>query len=102
MKIKFLLFALFLIVYLGGSLLFYAKGRKDLIKASFKGTIEKITYDEKSIADVYVKGEKHHLTILGKEFKQRVRVGDFIEKKTGVAFYTIKKPATGEIINFKF
>jgi|GEM_PF-1381744 len=89
-------------IFFSASLFLAYKGRSNLVSTAFEGKIDSISYDEKMIPTVFVKGIRYHLTPLRKEFVQKVRVGDFIEKKSDQACYIITKQKTEEIINFEF
>ncbi|MCX2432340.1 hypothetical protein [Pedobacter sp. GR22-10] len=102
MKINIWFAIVFFGLFFGITAVMYFNGRKELESINFSGIIEKLSYDEKNIPDVTVKGITYNLTPLRKEFKEKVRVGDLIEKKKGISVYKVTKQQTGEIINFAF
>lgn len=100
--IKIVLVVLFFALFLGGSLILFYNGKKTLLKSSFGGKIEKITYDEKNIADVTINNVEYNLTPLRKEFKQEVMVGDSLVKIKNQSYYKVIKQGTGREIKFDF
>lgn len=95
-----------LIVFLGSFLainLFIFKGHKNgLINSAFKGRIDSLEIGDKGIPSVYVNGERFHLTVLGREFNNTVKKGDYILKNPGESKYKIVRKNTNRVLNFEF
>jgi hypothetical protein len=92
----------FFMTFFSVTAVMYVKGRRNLDNTAFSGKIQKISYDEKSIPDITINNVIYNLTPLRKEFKEKVRVGDKIEKKKGISVYTVTNHETGKVINFEF
>jgi hypothetical protein len=74
--------------------------RADKIEKSyqFNGTIEKVTYGDKKIPTVVIKGKTYFISYPNEYFNNKIEAGDSLIKEKNSRIYKLIKYKTGEVI----
>ena len=75
--------------------------RADKIEKSyqFNGTIEKVTYGDKKIPIIVIKGKTYFISFPNEDFNDKIEAGDSLIKEKNSRIYKLIKFKTGEVIS---
>jgi hypothetical protein len=99
-KILRYIFILALIAFLGNTLYSHMAAEKVILKFRFKGIVEKVEYDGKSVPSVTINGKIYYLGSTSWGFNHLISKGDSLLKDSGNMTVKLIKNKNGKVIIF--